>query len=53
MNRAPRKTKRERKGPFVKPRAPAVPLTVIYQEIGTPEPEFDCNRGGDGFAEVG
>ena len=46
MNRPPRKTKRERKGPFVKPRTPAVPRELIYTELGGTPPVFDDNRGG-------
>ena len=49
MNRAPRKTKRERKGPFVKPRAPAEPRELIYVELGGEPPKYDCNYGGDAF----
>lgn len=51
MRRAPRLTKRERKGPFVKPRAPAVPRELIYVELGGEPPVFDDNRGGDAFPE--
>lgn len=40
MKRAPRKTKRERKGPFVKPHAPAEPRELIYVELGGEPPHL-------------
>ena len=52
MRRAPRLTKRERKGPFVKPKAPAVPRELIYVELGGDPPACDANRGRDAFNEV-